>query len=593
MSDEPIPKSPNQNILRVQHIIESIRVALRSEIFVLVTRGGALIKSSLYTYEGFLPALLFYSNAGVHDNFFYLGGEQSSDEQTNLEVEAGIANVALFIAKMMTDTIAYEKCTPDLLACGLPALDTLFETEQLRFMCPLSSDISGMECEEGSGVGCACTLGFLNQYIGTKSSPPGKYSGIDFCHAGSNQNVCNRSVKEGAELRWITAMTYWVLRVQRHEENGWVFLDELHKFVKDGMVDTDFLLAVADLSVLDTNPSSSRESMPTKQQFVGNFFKVMVKLSEGHSESQVTSQNPTTQQSMLPAPATAKPITSTTPPPTLRQTQLSIAPSTSPTPLKSKVPVDSSPTMSPMKDFGNTITFGTKAPTPLLAVEPGTETKPVCPTFCTVIVPIEECPSRDITVAFTVPFCSPAIGINELCRGNGYCGTSEVLDNCGKGRSIYRSIDCSAKKAESEDEDTVANGGATFGPTASGTPCSLCRPNEVGINAEIIFNGKQATCAVVQSFLQQSVYAGQATCISAKNSLSAACCEAKEVTPIDQLPSSSPSLFPDETTQPTKRGSDLPWYIKYTQSAPRSSAGQSSYHFYTAVLVCILSCIQL
>ena len=136
-----------------------------------------------------------------------------------------------------------------------------------------------MECEEGSGVGCACTLGFLNQYIGTKSSPPGKYSGIDFCHAGNNQNVCNRSAKEGAELRWITAMTYWVLRVQRHEENGWVFLDELHKFVKDGMVDTDFLLAVADLSVLDTNPSSSRESMPTKQQFVGNFFKVI------HSDS--------------------------------------------------------------------------------------------------------------------------------------------------------------------------------------------------------------------------------------------------------------------------------------------------------------------
>lgn len=562
ISKDPIPQSPNENIVRVQHIIESIEAALRSEIFVLVTNGGALIKSSLYTYEGFLSALLFYSNTGVNDNFFYLGGKKSSDEQSNLEVEFGIANVGLFIAKLVTDTIVYERCTPDLLACGFAALDTIFETQTLRFMCPPSSDIAGLDCDE-HGVGCACTLGFLNQNIGLKSPDSSKYSGLNFC-SSDHQSLCNRHISEGAELRWITAMTHWVLRVQRHEESGLIFIDELHKFVKGGMVDMSFLHAVADISVMDSNPIS-REALPTKQQFVDNFFKVMIRLSEGHSQSQPGAVPNTVMQKTAP-PSTTSPLAAVPFLDTIKPTQTpqtiqlqSMEPSTSPSSLKATAPIDS-----PTKD-------------PELASE--SDTQPLCPTFCIEVTPVEKCPSRDATVPFTVMYCSPATGMNEMCRGNGYCGTSESLNNCGKGRSIYRRIECSSPAQTNE--ASVINGGASNSPTASDTHCSLCRHEEMRIDADIIFNGNQSTCAVIQSFLHESFYAADATCVSAKNELSAACCVTKAV----QVPFPAPV----ETIEPTKRGSDLPWYQKYSEGRSRSSGGRLSPSlFRTGVCTCLL-----
>lgn len=590
ISKDPISKSPNENVLRVQHIIESIKPALRSEIFVLETRGGALIKSSLYTYEGFLSALLFYSNTGVNDNFFYLGGKQSSTEQIYLEVEFGIANLGLFIAKLMTDTIAYERCTPDLLACGLAALDTTFETQQVRFMCPPSSDIVGMECEDG--VGCACTLGFLNQNIGSESPASSKYSGLNFC-SSDHQSICNRNISEGAELRWITAMTHWNLLVQRHEGSEMTFIDELHKFVDGGMLDTSFLYAVADLSVLDANPIS-RESVPKKQQFVENFFKVMKKLSEGHSQSQPASPtlNPVLQQTASPStilpsaaviPATNKPTLLSTVPQTPQPTQLpSVTPSTSPSSLQASVPISSSQTNDPVAYFANPFTS-----------EAESETQSICPTFCTEVTPIDKCPSRDVTVPLTISYCSPTIGVYELCRGNGYCGTSDSLNNCGKGRSIYRRIDCSLP-SQTAGGVSVVDGGASNPPTASDTPCSLCRREEIRIDAAIIlYNGKQSTCAVVQSFLQQSVYASDATCVSAKNELSEACCEATTIEVQNneiEADSEPPLPSPVETIEPTKRGSDLPWYTKYTESRSNSSGGWLSY-FHTGVLICLLSFI--
>eukprot|EP00984_Skeletonema_dohrnii_P020255 scaffold9816_cov99-Skeletonema_dohrnii-CCMP3373.AAC.9 len=588
ISKDPTPKSPTENIVRVEHIIESVQSALQSDIFVFVTRGEEVVKSSLYTYEGFLSALLFYSNTGVNDNYFYLGAKQSATEQMNLEAEFGIANVALLIAKMMTDTIAYERCTPDLLACGLAALDTTFETQQLRFMCPPSSDMDGMECEEG-GVGCACILGFLNQHIGTEGVAAGKYSGLNFC-SSDHQSICSQSINEGSELRWITAMTHWVSLVQRHEESGLTFIDELHNFVNGGMVDVAFLHAVADISVLTTNPVS-RESVPTKEQFVGNFFKVMTKLSEGHSQSHSAAPTPVMQQTASPntmLPSAAVPNTATVKPTTNAALQTpppaSMAPSSSPS-LKPQ-PIDSSSTLVPVVDLTQ------------LTTENESEARPLCPTFCNEVISIESCPSRDITVPFTVSYCSSDISINELCRGNGFCGTSQSLHNCGKDRSIYRRIDCSQQ--EETVEGLVVDAGASNSPTASDTPCSLCRHDGIVVDTGIIlFNGKQSSCVVIQSFLHQSVFASDAICVSAQNELSTACCEAKTM----EVPNSGeeaddvskePSSAPVETIEPTQRGADLPWYVKYSESQSRSSGGgRRQSHFPAGILICLLSSLYI
>eukprot|EP00986_Skeletonema_menzelii_P008756 scaffold3801_cov150-Skeletonema_menzelii.AAC.6 len=599
ISKDPVPKSPSENIERIQHIIESVESALQSEVFVFVTSGGALITSSLYTYEGFLSALLFYSNTGVNDNYFYLGGEESVNEQINMEVEFGIANLALFIAKMMTDTIAYERCTPDLLACGLSAVDTTFETQQLRFMCPPSSDMEGVECKEG-GVGCACILGFLDQYIGSEGPASGKYTDRNFC--SSDQSICNQSIREGSELRWITAMTHWVSSVQRQEESGLTFIDELHKFVNGGMVDMAFLHGVANASVLDPNPDSiSRESVPTNEQFVENFFKVMTKLSEVHSQSHSAAPKPTTQQTAppsiilstaVPNPATIKPTKSfvlLTPPPTELQ---SMPPSSSPS-LKTQSN-DLSPTKLPVVDPAHLDLVGGYQS----LNSPESETQPLCPTFCTKVVPTEECPSRDITVPFTIPFCSLRVGINEMCRGNGYCGTGAHLNNCGKGRSVHRRIDCSSQTQTTE--ASVADGGVSNSPTASDTPCSLCRRDEVIIDAGVIlYNGKESTCTAMQSFLHTSqVFARDAICVSAQNEVSASCCEAKALgvsTNEEGADDASNEPFPSpvETIEPTQRGADLPWYVKYTEGQSRSSgSGGRQSNFHAGILICLLSFAQ-
>jgi hypothetical protein len=591
ISKEPIPKSPNENIVQVQNIIERVQARLRSEIFVLPTRGGALIKSSLYTYEGFLSALLFYSNSGVNNNFFYLGGMQSSgSDQFNLELEFGLANLGLFVAKTMTDTISYDRCTPDLLACGLPAFDTVFEAQQVRFMCPSSSEITGLECDEGGG--CACTLGFLNQNIGMNSTSSSKYAGLNFCNS-NRQSICNRIINEGAELRWITAMTYWVLSVQRNEENTWLFLDELRKFVKDGMVDNAFLYAVADLSVFDTS-DIGRESSPTKQQFIDNFFKVISTLSEGQSQAQTAAPNPISHQTAspsavtspatIPNPATTKPTTPSSPPQIPRPTHFtSITPSTSHYSSKSRAPADLSQASDQVENFetqiNDTTTLSTRAP--VVASDTETGAQPICPNFCTVVTPIEECPSQEgSTVPMTILYCSHVTGMNEFCLGNGYCGTSELLDNCGIGRSVYRRTNCSTLSEDNEVSHVTE--GATSSPTTSGSPCSLCWPEEIGTDAQIIFNGNQSTCAKVSSFLQQMFYAGDVTCVSAKSTLSAACCKAA---------SNEPFPSPIETIQPTLRSSDLPWYTKYTESRPNSPGGHLSHHFYSAALVFILAFI--
>ena len=578
ISRDPIPKSPDENILRVQNIIESAKPALRTEIFVLQTRGGALIKSSLYNYKGFLSAFTFYSNVGVNDNLFYLGGKQTADEQINLEVEFGIVNLALFIAKLMTDTIPHESCTPDLLACGLGGLNTIFETGQHRFMCPLSSNMTGVECQE-ERVGCACIFGFLNKNIGVESNASGKYSDQNFCST-NDQSICNRSA-EGSELRWLTAMTHWVLVVQRREENGWIFIDKLKKFVSGGMMDMDFLDAVAEISVLDDNRINDQKM--SNADFVENFFKVMIKLSEEHSESQTVSPSPTTQP-------TTSPVIML--PSIDESNQAAIIPST---PQFQSKPPFSRPSL-------NAWAFGSPpSQAPLADLIPTSQPDTFyCPNFCAEVASIEKCPSRDITVPLTVSYCSPEIGINEMCRGNGYCGTSANLDNCGKGRSIYNRIDCSPPEVS-----IVDDGGVSNSPTISDKSCSLCpRPDEIVVDSEIIlYKGKQSSCEVVESFLQQSVNAGDAVCSSAQEELAATCCETKLVelanndteTDADEI-SNEPTSAPIQTIEPTRRGADLPWYIKYLEGQSRSSgvhSRENQSYFHVGMLAFLVSLFAL
>jgi len=46
-------------------------------------------------------------------------------------------------------------------------------------------------------------------------------------------------------LKWIAGFFYWVDQVQPYESDGWIYLDELRKFVDGGMEGDAFINSVS------------------------------------------------------------------------------------------------------------------------------------------------------------------------------------------------------------------------------------------------------------------------------------------------------------------------------------------------------------
>ena len=102
-SEPALLVSSATSAIQIQHLLQSVRSSLENEIS-FYHLNGAISPSKLYTYDGFLEGLKFFSDIGVNGRYFYLGAGQSE-----LEIEYGIANLALFLAKM-ADTIQLEHC---------------------------------------------------------------------------------------------------------------------------------------------------------------------------------------------------------------------------------------------------------------------------------------------------------------------------------------------------------------------------------------------------------------------------------------------------------------------------------------------------
>jgi hypothetical protein len=267
------PKPPSSNVELVLNTLRNASQSLENDFFVVETRGGSVLKSNLYTYHGFESSILYYSTSGVNVDYFYLGELDA--------IEAGIVNLALFLSKVATDTIAYESCDPNKLACGMWALDSTFQNK-FRFQCSTSSGNAGLECLDAS-TGCACILGTLDFHIGSKSSSgSSSYSHVNFCLMDPYQSICSRYLGKGEELRWIVPMSYWVSFVQRYSSSSSqpgvadTYISGLKTFVQGGMRDTTFVEFVAEISVFP-----SAEKAP-KEKFLANYFNVRIDLFECH-----------------------------------------------------------------------------------------------------------------------------------------------------------------------------------------------------------------------------------------------------------------------------------------------------------------------
>lgn len=86
----------------------------------------------------------------------------------------------------------------------------------------------------------SCNIGKLNYYLGSRAAKEGRnslYPDIDFC--ADPEATCVSAVTD--ELRWTTAFFEWSERVQRYNNAGWDFEDQLTSFYYSGMNDDSFI----------------------------------------------------------------------------------------------------------------------------------------------------------------------------------------------------------------------------------------------------------------------------------------------------------------------------------------------------------------
>ena len=84
----------------------------------------------------------------------------------------------------------------------------------------------------------------LNYYLGARAKREGRdaaYPSIDFCR--DPEAICSSS--EHPELKWVAGMFYWLESVQKYDERGWNYMEQLHKFVDEGMTGRAFIDAVS------------------------------------------------------------------------------------------------------------------------------------------------------------------------------------------------------------------------------------------------------------------------------------------------------------------------------------------------------------
>lgn len=299
-----IPRPSNASILHIMKVVDIARATLEEDKFVIALQSQTKIKSTLYQFQGFRAALEFITTQGFGGNYFYLGDViRSRNRKQTTYFEVGVANVALFLSKMITDAISYERCDPNHIACGIPALDTLFADDDVVVKCASDSE-DGIECP--SEYGCTCVLGILNKFMGIGSpGVPTELSGADFCETSLLKSVCSRRLSNGGTLRWLVSMAHWVLLVQQTEERDWNYLDELDAFVAGGMIDTAFVNKVGSASA-SLAASTDRETR--LGEFASNFFGIIMTMSKAHSSIPKLTTNGPTPQLMVSTPNPTSPL---------------------------------------------------------------------------------------------------------------------------------------------------------------------------------------------------------------------------------------------------------------------------------------------
>jgi len=212
-------------------------------------------------------------------------------------------------------------------------------------------DIEGC-CYWGRGVLLtrgSCNIGKLNYYLGARAAREGRqslYPDIDFCT--DPEATCQSSVTE--ELRWTTAMFEWSERVQRYDNTGWAYEDELTKFFDEGMADDSFIDAVSRIFSRGCHTAGCSDiEVRMADQRKSNFFLIINDIL-GIDGIELPTNRPTRRHSPAPTP---RPLNCTPQPTNVLNT-----PKPTPRPTNPTTPLNLTPQPT------DQLTIPTKLPTP-------------------------------------------------------------------------------------------------------------------------------------------------------------------------------------------------------------------------------------
>jgi len=293
--------SPTISPKFASNLVQSKKSLIEQHVLKSYTADGTAYASVRYTYEGFFRSLLIMGNDGFGADFKFMLWDADKEKYRYglVNLAAFLANC--MVEAISDDTCdelnwqqvagryaisnscgqegrSYQEETCGIYSCTNDAnmeITAVHAANDVRAPPP-------MECRPGSGSefysgywdtnsgteikktpyantagridveGCcywgrgalltrsSCSIGKLNYFLGARADREGRaslYPNIDFCV--DPEATCASSVTD--ELRWTTAFFEWSEHVQRYNNNGWAYEDELNKFFDGGMVDDSFI----------------------------------------------------------------------------------------------------------------------------------------------------------------------------------------------------------------------------------------------------------------------------------------------------------------------------------------------------------------
>ncbi|KAL7541481.1 hypothetical protein ACHAXR_010960 [Thalassiosira sp. AJA248-18] len=337
------------------------------------TADGTAYPSIRYTFDGFLRSLQIMGNDGFGADFkfFYFDADREKFRYGLVNVAAFLANC--MVEAIYDDTCdelnwqqvagryalsnscgqegrSYEDETCGIYSCIVdPNMEVTAITTANRVRAP-----PPMECRPGSGPGfysgywdtgtgtevkntpysntagridvegcCywgrgalltrgSCNIGKLNYYLGARAAREGRQSlfpNTDFCV--DPEATCASSVAE--ELRWSTAFFEWAERVQRYNNDGWSYEQELMDFFDGGMNDDSFIDSASRIFSRGCHSAGCSELEVRKADSRKSNFYVIINEVFGIDSIKLSTKPPS--QRPTPAP-TLRPTVLTTPRPT-------------------------------------------------------------------------------------------------------------------------------------------------------------------------------------------------------------------------------------------------------------------------------------